>query len=152
MVNTPFGYLKSVLPPHSRLLLTMTGQGQGRHEHQRVWDAVGGQQQRQLIQNVSAQISVFATCLLLLDESNKRGKVLKTCLFHMLLCGRDRYFPTSRRGRHNKSEKSQAFIQTHGAGLHLRQTQYELESNRKISIMPANTPNIPAYGLWQKKD
>lgn len=87
----------------------MRGLGQRSDQHQRVWDAVGRQQQRQLVQKQSAGLILVA--------SARGGEN------HLMVPGC---------GRHNEREQSQAFVQTNDTGLHLRQTQYELEGNTPV--------------------
>lgn len=124
-----------------RLTLTMWSLAQGRDHHQRVRNTVRRQQQRQLAQDEPAQASV-RTARLLLVALRRRGEV---CLFHALLHRREGRSCrlVSRRGRHDEGEQSEAFMQTHGTGLHLRQTRYELEEQREhINTSPPPEKNV----------
>lgn len=124
-------------------MLTVRSQTQGWHQHQRVRNAVRGQQQRQLVQDESAQILI---CTVRRPPVGlyRRGEVFPMlsrgwrCLFHRRKRGS--WFLVSRCGRHNVGEQPKAFIQTHGTGLHLRQTQDELEEKSwNINTLPCKS-------------
>lgn len=89
------------------LLLTVRSEGQRWDQQQRVGDAVRRQQQRQLVQDEPAEVAV---CLLL-RRGGQPGVVALLLLLHGLVSG-----------RHAEGKQSQAFLQSHSAGLHLRQT------------------------------